>query len=328
MTSLTINNFSSANILEKAALNADVAVAATALVLDNNDSIGADDFIIIGALGSPNSEIRQVVSVSGAAGVNVSALSRGHLRFEPVTKLFGNKLTVQRAPNVNGRQPADSAFAAFTGSLISIDTDQLSTLFSDPDGSSDYWYKFVYTNSVTGFSTNLSDSSAARGEGFGNYCSLDDIRQEAGFTRNRNITDDMIDAKRQAAQATINSALLAIYTVPFTDPINPLISDMTARLAAGWLLLEQYGHFDTMNTNNGQKKVDSVTNEKKTGDLDKLQLGALTLLDTTGVSTKLDGTQMEFNGWPNADTAQASKLDDGGDRMFRVGGLDQHDRDY
>lgn len=327
----TINNFSTPNILEKGQLNADAAVSASPVTLNtiNNNNIAANDYVVVGTLGSEGSELKQVTSVSGANSVVVPSITLPHLRFDELTKIYGSQITVQRAANVNGTQPADTSYAAFSGSLISIDIDQPSTLFTDPTGSSDYWYKFVYTNPTTGLSTSLADSSSARGQGYGNYASLADIRNEAGFNRSRNITDAIIDQKRQAAQTMINGALVGIYSLPFAVPINPLIADMTIRLAAGWLLLEQYGHFDTMNTNNGQKKVDSVFNKDKTGDLDKLQSGSMNLVDANGSSSRITDTAAGFNGHPNATTATDTTDNHGGDFMFRIGGVRGYqDRDY
>lgn len=325
---LTINNFSSGNILETAELNADALAAATALTLVNNNSIVLNDYIVIGTLGNEGSELRQVSGATGATGLTVPALSFNHLRFDKVTKLFGNSITVYRAPNVNGLQPADSAFAVFASNTIAIDIDQPSTTFTDATGSSDYWYKYVYTNTTTAASTSLADSSAARGSGYGSYCSIDAIREEAGFTRAKYITDAMIDVKRQAAQAAINSALIGIYVLPFTAPINALIEDITRRLAAGWLLLEQYGHYDTKDTNNGQSKVDGVMNAKKTGDLDKLAAGTLVLVGTDGSSQVSPNSANGFSGWPTDETANLTSVDGGGDVMFKIGEVRNSERAY
>lgn len=316
---LEINNFSAPNILELSQLDADNAAGDVTLTIKNNNNIGVNDFIVIGTLGSETSEIKKVSAVSGATGLTVPALSFKHNRFEAITKLFGDQITVYRAANVNGIQPADASFAVFSGSNFSIDIDQLATNFSDSTGSSSYWYKYVYTNSVSGLSTNLADSSSARGQGYNNYASLDDIRGQAGFRNARYITDAMIDEKRQTAQQTINAMLVGLYTIPFQSPINPLVRDMTIRLAAGWLLLQQYSHVANANTVKGQDMVDSVTNKDKTGDLDKLALGNLTLTDANGNAMDIEGAGADaFNSWPDTTTASAAASDGGGARLFRI----------
>lgn len=319
----TINNFSPSNILEKAQLNADVAVSASpvALTLVSNNSIAVNDYIVIGPLGSESSELKQVSAVSGSTSVTVPTVSNAHLRYQEVTKLFGNSITVYRAPNVTGAQPADSAFVTFSGNTVAIDPDQPSTLYTDSTGSNAFWYKFVYTNTTSSASTSLSDSSAARGQGYGNYAAINDIRVHAGFQRSRGVTDAMIDMKRQAAQGAINSRLVGVYTIPFTDPVPALISDITIRLAAGWLLQEQYDP----SSNAGQKgrqMVESVTNDKNTGDLDKLQKSQSVLTDATGAAIVTSSSASGVNGWPNDTTADADFGSGRGTRMFRVGDIE------
>src|SRR5205085_9399943 len=125
------------------------------------------------------------------------------------------------------------------------------------------------------------------------YCSLNEIRSESGFTYASYITDPMIDEKRQAAQSEINSTLSSYYTVPFTPPISPLLSDICKRLAAGLLLQEKYSHVNNPDVNGTNKLTEARA------DLQKLihpELSGTPLLDANGKSMAL----------PNPNTSASS----------------------
>ena len=88
--------------------------------------------------------------------------------------------------------------------------------------------------------TALTDSEARHGQDWGNYCSLDEIRAEAGFTSAFNLNDSLIFRHRRSAQSKINTALGSVYTVPF-KPVPEIIRTLTIKLAAGMLLQSAYG---------------------------------------------------------------------------------------
>lgn len=52
------------------------------------------------------------------------------------------------------------------------------------------------------------------------YTTSADIRDDTGFTRNTNVTDENIDIHRERAFAEINSAIAAIYAIPDLDDTN------------------------------------------------------------------------------------------------------------
>lgn len=321
---VSVNNFDSNNVLELAVLDADVAAAATSITLQNNQDFVDGSLVVLGPLGSETAELVRVTdNPSGNVTLQVSALKFAHSKFDPVTRIFGDQIRLYRAANTNAVAPADASFVQ-VGSNVDIDIDQLTTDIYDSSGGSDYWYRYTYFNSDSSSETILADSNVMRGGGVGDYCSLDDIRRQAGFTNARYITDAMIDEKRQAAQSTISGKLSGKYTVPFTTPINPLIKDMTIRLAAGWLLLQQYDR-QSVTGAKGQAMVDSVMNADKTGDLDRLYSGDMVLVGTDGASTATGTSTTGFTGWPNDSTPVNQSFDGNGqpvsgsgDFKFRV----------
>lgn len=308
---IKIDNFGSLNIKELGQVDVDAAAAQANVTLKSSANFLANDYVVIGRRGTEPAELKQILSVAAAVVTLTANLSYLHSRFEPFTSLFGNKIRVYRAPNVDGSQPADGAFTLL--STTDIDVDQAYTSVVDAAGSDQYWYKFTYYNSTTTDETNLADSAAARGGGANSYCSIDDIRQEAGLVYNQFITDSQIDTKRQAAQAEVNSALVGVYTVPFVAPINPLIQQITAVLAAGMILLEDYGPMNNLSTANGQALVDKARDL-----LNKLDTKKLVLIDSAGADTSVPGSANSYSGWPNASTADADPSEGGNPRSFRT----------
>lgn len=295
--SLLIKNFTDNNILERAHVARDVLKGATAFTIDNPQNVAANDYLLIGTLGGSMSNLYQVQSVSDVIVTLTTALKTNVSRNTEVTKLFGNKLKLYTAPYVAGSVPTTSNFSVLSGGLIDIDPDQNATLFTDPNGSDQLWYKYTFYNSTTSSETVLADSTAVRDIRTTNYASLEDIRFEAGMKNAHNIGDDVIDRKRQAAQAEINGALAGKYAIPFAEPVNAVIIDITIRLAAGLLMCEQYGVYDS----SGGKSKGAQMRDDARADLMKLQTGASVLTDVAGANTEVSDSG-GFNALPNANS--------------------------
>ena len=312
---IRINNFSNANIIETTELDADVAIGATSLTLKDNQGFVAADYIMIGRRGSEIGELRVVDTVNAnLISLTVTAATKlAHNRFDPVTKLFGNKLRIYRASNVDGSVPADGSFSLLT--TVDIDPDQTFTDYTDAAGGSDYWYKSTFYNSTTTAETPIADAQSARGGGYGNYASIEEIRDKAGMQHNRWITDAKIDEKRRAAQSVIDATLTGMYSTPFSAPINPLINEITQLLAAGYLLTSEATNASTRAE--GQALIDQATNAQGTGWLDKLNKKELKLTGLTG-DTETVSDAGGYTAWPNGDTATADADVGGAERGFRI----------
>lgn len=313
---LNLNNFSDANIVETTELNADAAIGATSLTLKDNQGFAAADYLVVGRLGSETAELR-IVDAPNSNLIDLTitaALKLAHNRFDPVTKLFGNKMRIYRAANVNGSIPADADFSLLAAGTIDIDPDQAFTRFTDADGDEDYWYKRTFYNSTSTSETPLSEATAYRGAQYPSYATAEEIRSKAGLQNNRYITDEKIHEKRKAAQSVINATLTGMYSVPFSTPVNPLINEITQLLAAGYLLTAEATNATTRAE--GQALIDQATNAQGTGWLDKLNKKELKLTGLTGdAETVVDAGG--YNAWPNADTATTADASGGGERKFR-----------
>ena len=313
---LTISNYPKTNILEETELTADAASAQAVIAVINNQNFAENTHYVIGRIGGESLEKLLVLSVSGTTGITATTnLARSHSKFDKVTRLFGNKIRIYRAANADGTQPADGSFALLT--TVDIDFDGSQTEYTDDDGSSSYWYKHTFYDSVGLEETPLSGSGAVRGGGIGNYASIESIRKQAGLENNRYITDPQIEEKRQSAQKLIDATLTGLYTVPFTAPINPLIAEITRLYAAGLLLTSEFGGNSTGRMYiEGKGMMDSVTNTSGTGLLDKLNKKELKLVGLTGdAETVVDAGG--YSAWPTGDTATTATEYGGGARKFR-----------
>ena len=239
-TTLAIESFSEINIKERTELLEPAAVGDTVVNFVSTAGYADGDILYIGSPSREGCERAVVASVGNSTQLTLEAgLQHAHIAYEDVCSVFGDTIRIYRAPNVNGSVPVDASFVALA--TRAIDSDQLSTYYRDPTGSSDHWYKFTYTNLDTAAETALSDSVATRGQDFGNYCSLREIREEAGFLNATNLRDTLVAQCRTNAQNEINSALRNVYgmKVPF-NPVPGPIRTLTIQLAAAFLLESAY----------------------------------------------------------------------------------------
>lgn len=308
---LKLNNFSEINIVDQTLVTADTPAGSSSLTVQN-----ARDFtslwLLFGDKGSKDSELLANTSVTSGTSIPLTGVTvLLHPQYTPVYSLYGNQLNIYRAANVDDSQPDDTQFTLLA--TVTIDPNGSQTTYLDASGGGNYWYKYTFYNSSNSNETSIGDAVGVRGSFTPNYCSLDDIRDEAGFSRASYITDGMIDLKRRAAQSEIDGTLTGFYNVPFQSPINPWIADICRRLAAGLLLLEQYGAVNTLNTADGEQKVKDARS-----DLQALAMKEKELTDQEGNSLALAGSTGGISSWPNATTADADPSVGGAPRLFRM----------
>jgi len=276
---LSLTNYSASNIVERAKLAADAAKSQAVIVVDNAQNIVANDYLLIGRPGGNISAVYQVLSVNGTSITLTTNLSAYAQRGDEVTKLYGNQLKVYRAAYSSGSIPTDGEYTVVGGSPVDIDPDQLTTNFTDSTGGSGYWYKYTFYNSTTTNETAIAASKAVRDTSSTDYASIDDVRREAGFAGNTNVTDELIYRKLQAAQSKINGMLSGRYVLPLGQPVNPIIADLTVRLAAGYVMIAEYGTFDGQDKTKGEKLRDDAMAE-----LTAYQDGSQVITDMEAVS--------------------------------------------
>lgn len=234
-TTLGIESFGPANIRERTELLEVAASGDSVLKLVSTSDYTTGDILYVGSLSVEGCERAVVASVDTSTQLTVTApLKHSHIAYDDVCSVLGDTIRIYRAPNVTGAVPVDASFVPLA--TRSIDSDQQSTYYRDANGTSDHWFKFTYTNLNTGDETSLSDSTATRGQDFGNYCSLRDIREKAGALQAHNLPDTTVFQCRTDAQNEINTALRNVYgkKVPF-NPVPGQIKTLTIQLAAAFL---------------------------------------------------------------------------------------------
>ena len=235
---LNIDSFAEQNIRERTTLSSAVDAGVTSLPVVSTVGYAVGDIIYVGPLSREGCEKAVVAAVPSETILTLSAaLKLAHSASDDVTSVLGDKIHIYRAVNVDDSVPSDEAFTVLA--TREIDPDQTSTYYRDSAGSSGYWYRTSYYNETTLEETPLSE--AFRGEDFGHYASLTEIRTEAGFDGAIHLKDSVIGQQRRAAESEINAALASVYTVPF-DPVPDVVRTLTIQLAAALLLVQAYGN--------------------------------------------------------------------------------------
>lgn len=308
---VTLDNFGSLNILQKTQLTADmVAGTNVSLAVKNTANYTVGQFIAIGKLGDEQCEIQPIAAITPPSIIQVATLNFNHDEGEQVTGLFGNQINVYSSANVNGYVPADTSFAKL--GTVTILGDWTSTDYSDTSSNagSGSWYKFTYYDSTTSAETQLSDSRAVRGGNYGNYASLAEIRDEAGMTGNDNISDATVDRRRRRAQSVIDGMLTGDYITPFAVPVPSQIEQATIYLAAGYLLISDYGTESTGTSKDGYAKIEQVLQadvKGLPGILDLIKMREIILYDSAGNSLLLEAMVTSY---PSTDTPQSDLTSD------------------
>lgn len=301
-------NFDAINVLEKTELSADAAAGQKVTNVLSAQGIATDDFYIVGELVGELAELAQLDSKTGNALTAVANLTQSHKKGEAVTKIFGNKIKLYRAANVDGSVPADGSFSEII--TLDIDVDQNYTEYTDSSGGAGYWYKKTYYNSENLSETDLADAVAVRGGNYGYYVTWEEVRGEAGLGGNKWIEASVYQDKLKKAQSEVNTSIrVGGYTLPLTV-VPEVIKHATVLLAAGYVLTRDYGPENAGTSKDGERKIKQAREILK-----GIEDGSQPLTDdNTGVDLAND-TPGRINGYPD-DTAAYNTPSE--DRFFRT----------
>lgn len=285
-------NFDAINIQGKTELSADVAAGQKVANVLNSQGIVADDFFIIGELVGELSELAQLDTKTGNALTAIANYTHAHKKGEAVTKIFGNKIKLYRAANVDGSIPADASFSEIV--TLDIEVDQTFTEYTDTSGGSGYWYKKTYYNSENTSETDLADAVAVRGGNYGYYVNWEEVRGEAGLTNNKWIEASVYQDKLKKAQSEVNTSLrIGGYTLPLTV-IPEVVKHATILLAAGYVLTRDYGPENAGTSKDGERKIKQAREILK-----GIEDGTEILTDDSGNDIDTDSTGGRINGYPD-----------------------------
>lgn len=304
---LVIENFPASNIVEQSNLTADTVAGLYSIVVENPDGFVADDYALLGVKGSESGQILKISSVTGTTITFYTALTVSHYRNEPIYKLIGNQAKIYRATNVDGSIPSDASFSLLV--TVSYQGDQVNTSYNDSAGGVTYWYKYTNFNATSLAETPLADAMPIRGGNYGYYASADDVREEAGFSNNRYITDQITYDKLIKAQAEVNASLLiGGYTLPLGSPYPEVVSHAVILLAAGYLLTMDYGPEHSGTNKDGTLKIKQARDI-----LAKLESGDTPLIDGAGGVSVTQTSKVR--GYPDETAENASPSEA---RMFSI----------
>ena len=314
---LTISN-EDINRGEKTKLNASQSVVGTALELENNQGLSANDFICVNREGAEQAELKQINSVN-ADQKNIvlkSATKFVHIKYEEITKFLYDKRRIYK------KAAGESSYTLIATVDIEVDRPE-GTIYSDSTGASTTLYKATYYNSQTSIETSQDDARAMYGGGGTHYCDLADIREEAGFKNNDNIGDERIYRTRARAEAEINSSLNVIYSMPITSNTywedsgaQELIRQVCMLLAAGWILWQEYPD----ERGNGTSKDGLEKIKEARSILKDIRAGKLTLLGSDN-NTFTTVNTLSIEGYPDNsfDSIPDENHDDDENYIFQLG---------
>ena len=144
------------------------------------------------------------------------------------------------------------------------------------------------------------------------YTTKEKIREEAGFTRNANIMNSKIAQFQDAATSLIDSYIGKKYVLPLS-PVPEIIVLIERKLAAGYLMLDEYGVEAEGTSKDGDAKIKWAE--------EQLQLivdGSVQLIDTTGVPITA-ANKVGLSGWPNRSTGTDKTTNKNDPPIFEIG---------
>lgn len=292
---------------ERTFADADAAAGASTLTVERASDYAANQFVRVGRRGKEKTELKKIQSISGNVITFTSTLTYDHSKGEEVVRLRYDQRKLYKESSAGS-----GSYAAVTGitnpKTIEIDNPD-GTLFEDALGAAGIRYKCTYYNSHDASESDTDDAEAVYGGDSGAYCSIFDIRSEAGFEENANINDGEILRERKSATDEVNSYLKRIYVLPLSY-VPDLINDITCKLAAGRLLQKNYAGIEPMYESLAKEKL------KEARDLlAQLSQMKIVLVDADG-NQLARVTTSSISGWPDATTKDADEEDAGGGRMF------------
>ncbi len=239
--------------------------------------------MVIGRLGSEQTELVLISSITGSTITLDAQTSFAHKKGLEVQKILFNKRIFYTATTKTG------IYSPLTGGTKTIEVDRPNgTFFEDAAGTSSTWYKATYYNSTASptVETHLDDAIPAQGGDSDHYTSIYSIRKQAGFEEAFGVSDEIISDYREEAENEFESRIVSVYPTPLTT--KPKIGRQIVNLlAAGNLLIKEYG----MEANIEISKSGARMIDRANALIDKILDGSLKLIGDDG---SLLGTQGIF----------------------------------
>jgi hypothetical protein len=259
---------------QRATLTAGVAAgSAVSIPVDNSAGFNVDDYIVIGAEGSDQAELVQITAIADANHVTAT-LAQAHSADDPIVFYRYNERKFYGSLTSGGAYTELTAYGS--PAAIGVDDPQ-GTSIEYTGGEGYIYFKSTYWNSTTSTESNIADANEVLADESTRYCSLYQIRKQAGITQNPYYDDGKVEDKRKQAENEVNSYLLNRYVLPLTNSVDApevpfLITRCAYMLAAGYIDYEEFG-----SDGNGVKWLGEAR-----GILNSIQKGTQRLIDSTG----------------------------------------------
>ena len=264
----------------RAAITADAAEGATTILVPDT-TIFVTEYAVLGVEGSDTAELLTISGGDGDNTLTISALRNKHYADEPLTAYRYNQRKFY------GSTSASGSFTELTtdGSPVDIAVNNPQGTVLEYIGGEGYLYfKATYWNATTSDESDIADANTVLADESTRYCSIYDIRKQAGMTENPYYDDGKVEAKRKQAENEVNSLLYERYVLPLVNSQNVaeipfLVQRCTILLAAGYIAYEEYE-----DTTQGVKWLGEAR-----GILNSIQKGVQRLIGTDGqeLSTKI-----------------------------------------
>lgn len=291
---------------EKTEITSDASTGTVAVAVKNTNGIVVDDFCIVGIEGDDQTEIAQVVSVVENETITFSNLRFAHKSGTLITKIRYNQRKLYGCATKTG------TFVAI-GSATGIEVDNPRGTYFEYTGTTYVYFKATYYNSETAEESDIDDAKAIQAGIANHYCSVYDIREEAGFLENPYISDGMINARRLVAENEIKASVGVIYSLPLSADCE-IIKQIARLLSAGWLMYKEYGSEASGTAKDGMEKVKEARSMLKS-----IRERRLILLDEDDTElNKVTSPMTQVKGWPDSTTEDADEADSGGEIKFRI----------
>jgi phage gp36-like protein len=288
-------------------LSTDYSAGVSSITLKNAEQFVANKYVIIGRDGDETSEIRRISSITGNALTLDSNTTFNHYIDAIVTQIdYDQRKLYYRATSTDDWAEIDS------GSPVNIAVSSpLGTLMEDSAGTSTTQYVSTYYDSNGTTETDTADCEIVLGTASSvNLCTLQSIRNSAGWQDNPYIPDSRIDEARTTAQGEVWSALRKRYSFPLTKH-SGYLERIVIDMAVGYLYIDEYGKNVENVALDGYKKIEDARKR-----LEGLAKGDMVLYDeSTGEDQTLSATDtVKF--YPDNSTG-SEDADDG--RVFSMG---------
>lgn len=229
---------------------AQLAAAASAgssinLAVDNSANYAIGDFIVVGLEGSDAAEICQITAVPDATHLTVATLALAHLVDEPVVKYRYNQRKFYGSLT-GGAGTFTELVSSGSPVTIMVNNPQ-GTLIEYTGGDGFTYFLATYYNSTTLDETAQTESTTVLADDTTRYCSLYQIRKQAGLTNNPYIDDGQMEIWRKRAENEVQTYIYERYVLPLqnlttgANEVPSIIENATVLLAAGYADYKEFG---------------------------------------------------------------------------------------